>query len=328
MAKKLFKHSVFFGLSFLIGNWLLSYIIGMDDLKRIVTEPPREHIAGLSFMTIFTVVFYLIFARFREQACTFICPYGRFQSAMLDENTMVVAYDYRRGEKRARLTRDQSMANRLAEGFGDCVNCRLCVAACPTGIDIRNGTQMECVNCTACIDACDGVMDKIRRPRGLIRYASLNSIEKGTPFRFTARMGWYTSVLLALTSFFFILLFARTEVQTTLLRAPGALYQLTTDGKVSNLYTVKLINKTSRDIPVEFRLENLRGDLKVMGSGQFVVPRQELAQTSILIALDSNSLERGRAKLTIGVYSNGKRLETVRTVFSGPRDAKQNDYKN
>jgi cytochrome c oxidase accessory protein FixG len=320
MVKKLVKHALFFGLSFMIGNWLLSYIVGIEQLQQIVTEDPRKHLTGLSFMVLFTAVFYLIFARFREQACTFICPYGRLQSTMLDENTMVVAYDYRRGEKRAPLHRKQLFANRLAEGFGDCVNCRQCVAVCPTGIDIRNGTQMECVNCTACIDACDSVMEKIGRPAGLIRYASLNSIEKGLPFRFTARMSLYATVLGALVALFFVLLFTRSEVQSMFLRAPGALFQETADGKISNIYTLKIINKTSRELPIELRLENAEGDLKLMGNGKLVLPRENLAQTSVLIVFDRAQLHSAKTKLRVGVYSNGKRLETLKTVFVGPRN--------
>src|SRR5690606_8820868 len=174
---------------------------------------------------LFTLLFYGIFARFREQACTFICPYGRFQSALLDENSIVVAYDYRRGEKRGPLRRDRAdAASRREAGLGDCIDCRQCVSVCPTGIDIRDGTQMECVNCTACIDACDSVMDRIGRSRGLIRYASLNGIERGERLRVTPRIAAYTAVLLALSGVFFHLLFTRSDVETTLLRAPGALY--------------------------------------------------------------------------------------------------------
>lgn len=319
IRKKLTKHAIFFALSFVIGNTLLSYIIGSEQLIAIITDDPRNHITGLTFMILFTLLFYSIFARFREQACTFICPYGRFQSTVIDENSMVVAYDYKRGEKRGPMKRGQSLELRTAEGFGDCVNCRACVAVCPTGIDIRDGTQMECVNCTACIDACDSIMDKIGRPRGLIRYASLNSIEKGEPFRFTARMAWYAAVYVALGTVFAVLVFTRSDVEATLLRAPGALYQTTEDGSYRNLYTLKVANKTSRDIPLEFRLENVPGSLKVM-SGSFTVPKEQLAQTSILIDLDPATLTGGKTRLEIGVYSNGKRLETVKTVFVGPRN--------
>jgi cytochrome c oxidase accessory protein FixG len=317
--KKVFKQAVFLGLSFIVGNTLFAYIVGSDQLLAIQFDSPRHHIVGLAFMALFTLIFYGIFARFREQACTFICPYGRLQSTMIDENTMVVAYDYKRGEKRGPLHRGQSFEERKAEGHGDCVACRQCVAVCPTGIDIRDGTQMECVNCTACIDACDGIMDKIGRPRGLIRFASLNNIERGDQQRFTKRMLLYTVVLTALVSLFLILVFTRAAVATTILRAPGALFQQTSDGKIENIYTVKVINKTSRDLPVELKLENLSGTLRVMSPGQFTVPKEKLAQTSVLIDLDPGQLTGPATKLLIGVYSGGKRLETVKTAFVGPR---------
>jgi cytochrome c oxidase accessory protein FixG len=320
LVKKLTKHAIFFGLSFVIGNTLLSYIIGSDQLIHIITDNPLNHLQGLTFMILFTLMFYAIFARFREQACTFICPYGRFQSAILDENTMVVAYDHKRGEQRGPLHRDQTPEQRKAAGLGDCVACRQCVAVCPTGIDIRDGTQMECVNCTACIDACDAIMDKVSRPRGLIRFASLNNIERGERQRFTPRMMGYSAVLVALISLFLFLLFTRTDVQTTMLRAPGALFQTTADGNIENIYTLKLVNKTSRDIPVQLKLENIDGKLSVMGGRDLVVRKEQLAQTSVLIELSPDALKTSSTKLRIGIYSNGKLLETVNTVFIGPRD--------
>ncbi|MFN7139568.1 MAG: cytochrome c oxidase accessory protein CcoG [Limisphaerales bacterium] len=322
IRKKVGKHFIFLALSFVIGNTLLSYVIGSEQLIAIITDDPRNHLTGLTFMVLFTLLFYSIFARFREQACTFICPYGRFQSTVLDENSMVVAYDYKRGENRGPLKRGKTFELRKEEGFGDCVNCRACVAVCPTGIDIRNGTQMECVSCTACIDACDSIMDKIGRPRGLIRYASLNSIEKGERFKFTARMAWYAVVYVALAALFFVLVFTRSDVEATLLRAPGALYQTTEEGRYRNLYTIKVANKTSRDIPLQLKLENVEGSLKLM-SGNLVVPSEQLAQTSILIDLDPSALTGSKTKLEIGVYSNEKRLETVKTVFIGPRNDSQ-----
>ena len=317
--KKAFKQIVFLGLSFMVGNTLFAYIVGSDQLLAIQFDDPRNHVAGLSFMTLFTLLFYGIFARFREQACTFICPYGRFMSAAIDENTMVVAYDYKRGERRGPLHRGQSFEQRKTEGQGDCVACRQCVAVCPTGIDIRDGTQMECVNCTACIDACDTIMDKVARPRGLIRFASLNNLERGEKQRFTRRMLLYAVVLAALVSLFLFLVFTRAAVETTILRAPGALFQQTAEGRIENIYTVKVINKSSRDLPLEFKLENPSGTLRVMSPGQFIIPKEKLAQTSILIELDSKQLTGPATKLVIGVYSEGKRLETVKTAFVGPR---------
>jgi cytochrome c oxidase accessory protein FixG len=271
-------------------------------------------------MVLFTLLFYAIFARFREQACTFICPYGRFQSAMLDENTMVVAYDHKRGEKRAPLHRDQNPEVRKNEGFGDCVNCRQCVNVCPTGIDIRNGTQMECVNCTACIDACDAVMEKISKPRGLIRYASLNSIERGEKFRFTPRMAGYMTVLAALVLLLAVLVFTRSDVEATLLRAPGALFQQTADGYIQNVYTLRIVNKTTHDMPIEVKLENTPGRLQLMGGGNLRVTGANLAQTSLLIGLEAKTLQSANTRLKIGIYSNGRHIETLDTVFVGPRN--------
>jgi cytochrome c oxidase accessory protein FixG len=320
VLKKTLKHGIFLALSFVIGNTLLSYIIGSDALWQIVQEDPAQHGQGLGFMVLFTLLFYAIFARFREQACTFICPYGRFQSTMLDENSMVVAYDHKRGERREPRHRDQGREERRGAGAGDCVDCKLCVAVCPTGIDIRNGTQMECVHCTACIDACDSIMAKTHQPPGLIRYTSLNSIERGVPFRVTARMLAYSGVLVFLVALLAFLIFTRSAVQTTLLRAPGALFQTTPEGLVQNLYTLKLVNKTSRDIPVQLRLLDLDATLSVMGGRELLVPKEQLTQTSVLIAVDPRRLRGPATRLKVGVFSQGQLLETINTVFIGPRD--------
>ncbi len=318
LARKLAKHTVFFGLSFLIGNTLLAYITGLDALKQIVTDDPRNHVAGLTFMLLFTLVFYGIFARFREQACTFICPYGRLQSTLLDENSIVVAYDYKRGEQRGRLTRSESVPQRTARGGGDCVDCFRCVTVCPTGIDIRNGTQMECVSCTACIDACDEVMDKIHRPRGLIRYASLNGIETGEKLKVTPRIIGYCAILLLLGLGLLLLLATRKDIDATLLRAPGALFQQNAEGKISNLYLLKLTNKTHHQIPVELKLENLPGNLFIMG-GQLNLPAEMQTEASVLVEMAPEQLQTGGTGIRVGLYSSGKRIDTIKTVFVGPR---------
>ena len=319
VVKKFGKQLIFLALSFVIGNTLLAYIIGSDALIRIITDNPSHHLEGLTFMVLFTLVFYAIFARFREQACTFICPYGRLQSTLLDENSIVVAYDFKRGESRGTLQRSKSWDQRGSEGRGDCIDCKQCVVVCPTGIDIRNGTQMECVQCTACIDACDRVMDKIGRPRGLIGYASLNGIERGEKLTLTPRLKGYTAILALLAILFFALLLTRSDVEATFLRAAGALFQKMPNGNISNLYTLKLVNKTARQVPVQLRLENARGTVQVMGN-ELVVPPEKLTEASVLIELPPDQMRGGSTPLVIGVYSGDKKLQTIKTGFVGPRD--------
>jgi cytochrome c oxidase accessory protein FixG len=318
ILRKFSKHGVFFALSFLVGNVLLSYIIGWRQLYQIVTDAPAQHITGLSFMIAFSLLFYGIFARFREQACTFICPYGRMQSLLLDENSIVVAYDHKRGEKRAPLKREQQVGERHSIGLGDCVSCSQCVSVCPTGIDIRDGTQMECVHCTACMDACDNVMTKIGAARGLIRYASLNGIERGERLRLTPRLIGYCVVLTVLASLLTLMLFTRADVEATLLRAPGSLFQQMPDGHFSNLYTLRIINKTSRELPVELRLEKPAGSLQIMG-GSLIVAPQKQSENSVLVELDPAAMQSGNTPVVLGVYQNGKKLQTLKTAFIGPR---------
>lgn len=318
IAKKGAKHAVFLALSFLVGNTLLAYIIGSDALIEIITDNPANHLQGLAFMGLFTLLFYGLFARFREQACTFICPYGRFQSTLIDENTIVVGYDHQRGEKRQHLRRSESAAERQARGAGDCVDCRQCVVVCPTGIDIRNGLQMECVHCTACMDACDAVMDKVGRPRGLIRYASLNGIERREPLKVTPRLVGYSAVLLLLGSVLFALLLMRSDVDVTMLRARGTLFQELPNGRISNLYLLKVTNKTNRDLPVSLRLEAPAGTLTVAG-GPIRLSAGKQFESSVIVELPRAALAGRKTPLDIGVYSDGKRIDDVSPEFLGPR---------
>jgi cytochrome c oxidase accessory protein FixG len=318
IARRLTKHVIFFALSFVIGNLLLAYIIGSDALLQIITDPPHLHVKGLTAMTLFSLMFYGIFARFREQACTFICPYGRFQSVLLDENSIVVSYDHRRGDPRARFARELTLDKRRSTGIGDCIDCKLCVQVCPTGIDIRNGTQMECVNCTACIDACDHVMDKIGFPRGLIRYASQNNILKSEPVRFTARIAAYCTVLLLLGSFLTYLLATRTDVEASLLRSPGTLYQTLPNGDVNNIYLVKVMNKTSHDIPVELRLEQPASGMLTVAGGPLVARSQKMAESATVVQIPRDQLTGSTTPIVIGVYVEDKLIQRVKTGFLGP----------
>lgn len=319
VARRLFKYVVFFVLSFIIGNWLLMYIIGNEAWWHVVTDNPLNHTRGLAAMLGFTAIFFLIFARFREQACTFICPYGRFQSVMVDDNSLIVSYDPKRGEKRARFNKSTPREARRIQGLGDCINCNACVDVCPTGIDIRNGLQMECVHCTACIDACDHVMDKLKFPRGLIRYASQNGINKGASFKFTPRLVLYCVVLVLLGGLLSYLLLSRTDVQATaLLRTPGQLYATLPDGRIQNVFLTKIRNKTHIAQPVRAALlDPDEGEAQLVGAAE--IPPEGILQVAILVRLDAEEIEHGERRVEVGLYNGDELVQTLVSSFMGPR---------
>ncbi|HLP14860.1 MAG TPA: cytochrome c oxidase accessory protein CcoG [Bacteroidota bacterium] len=311
IVRKLSKYAVYFAISFLISNMLLAWIIGTDQLLLIISEPVALHAAGFSAMLVFTSVFYWIFIWFREQACILVCPYGRLQGVLLDQNSVVIAYDHVRGEPRGFLKRSEQRTS------GDCVNCRQCVDVCPTGIDIRNGTQLECVNCTACIDACDAVMEKIGKSRGLIRYASALGIQNRTGMKFTARVAGYSIVLMLLVGVIGYLFATRTEIDATLLRTPGMFYQEQPDGRVSNLYDLKLRNKTFDQVSVSLKLENIKGEITILGS-ELVLPPNDIAAVKLFVILGRDEIKAMNTPLEIGVYAGGTRIASMSTSFLGP----------
>lgn len=315
IIKKSAKHLVFFGIAILISNTFLAYIIGSERLLEIQLDNPKNHLAGLGFLLLFSAVFYGVFARFREQVCIAVCPYGRLQGVLLDRNSLVVAYDYVRGEIRGAFRGKRE--DRKAAGKGDCIDCHACVDVCPTGIDIRNGTQLECVNCTACIDACDAIMDKVNLQKGLIRYASENSIADKKPFVITKRLAAYIGVLTVLLIVFAALLFTRTDVEAILLRTPGQMFQTQSDGRISNLYNVKIINKTNRNFPVDIQLKNFAGEIKLIGSG-LEFGDNNIAEGSLFIITEKSNLDGLKTNIKLQIISNGEVLEEIKTNFLGP----------
>ena len=309
--KKTAKHSLFVLISFFIANVFLAYIIGVEKLQQIVTDSPANHLGGLSSMVVFTGLFYGVFARFREQVCTIVCPYGRLQGVMLDKKSIVVAYDYGRGEPRGKLHKNKVRAE------GDCIDCNQCVHVCPTGIDIRNGTQLECINCTACIDACNNIMDLINKPHGLIRYASEENIAEGKPTRFTGRMQAYTAVLVLLMGAFITLLVTRKNIDATILRTPGMMYQKKENGNISNLYNISLINKTNKAYPVTLKLLEPQGEIKMVRSG-LVLPEQGITEGVFFAEIPNAELHKTNTEIKIGVFSGDQLITTKTTKFLGP----------
>lgn len=312
--KRVAKHSIFWIISFLIANTFLAYIISADELWKIQTDPLGQHIGGLISIVIFTTVFYLVFARLREQVCTTICPYGRLQGVLLDPNSMVVAYDHKRGENRAKFKKGE---DRQAAGKGDCIDCNQCVHVCPTGIDIRNGTQLECINCTACIDACDHMMDSVGLEKGLIRFVSENGIKNRTRFQWTRRVKAYTALLIAMMVILTVLLVTRKDFETYIMRQRGTTYQITDDGVVSNIFEINMLNKTKYNYDVKLELEGVEGTIETVVKN-IKLKREAQLKERFIVKIPYTSIEDGKSIIYVKVLGNGKEIQTVKTKFIGP----------
>jgi len=327
--KKISKQAIFILISMLISHTFLSYIIGVDQVWKIVTEPINQHLGGFIAMVAFTGAFYGVFSTLREQVCTTICPYGRLQGVLLDEDSLAVAYDFERGEPRGKLVK-QKKTKKTNDALnvkldtvepppkGDCVDCGLCVQVCPTGIDIRNGTQLECVNCTACMDACDEVMIKIKRPTGLVRIDSHNGIVKKKKSIWNTRVAAYTAVLIILVGLESFLFISRSEVETLFLRTPGMLYQTTEDGYISNLYNYQLINKSEKEMDITFKAKGM-DYVRFEQVGQSLRTKaNEVTEGAIFIKIPADSVKSRKTNLYIEVFGDEQLIDETKTTFSGP----------
>ena len=306
------KHTLFLVFSFLIAHTFLAYILGIDEVVKIIGEPFSQHIGLMVGLIVFTLLFYSVFAFVREIICTTVCPYGRLQGVMFDKDTMQISYDYKRGEERGKLKKTETRTK------GDCIDCHKCVMVCPTGIDIRDGVQLDCVGCTACIDACDEVMDKVGFPKGLIRYASENQIANGTAFRFTTKMKAYTALLFILLVVMSVMIVTRKTVDTYISRVKGQLYQEVEGGKLSNLFEAKILNKTNKEIPVELKVEGMSGEIKLVGGQQFLLKKEAINDYNFFVEIPKSEIRERSSNITIGVYSEGQKIQSVKTKFLGP----------
>ncbi|NVM67188.1 cytochrome c oxidase accessory protein FixG [Mucilaginibacter sp. SG538B] len=313
IIKKTAKHALFVLVSFLIANTFLAYIIGSESLVKIIVEPVTAHWVGFISIWVFTIVFYLIYSQVRELVCTLICPYGRLQSVLIDEHTLVVAYDDVRGEPRGKLSRNADPFNLK----GDCVDCSLCVAVCPTGIDIRKGTQIECINCTACIDACDQVMDKIGKPRNLIGYFSENMIRLKEKPSFTGRMMGYTAVITVLVAVLGYFIFSRSDMDITVMRSAGMLYQQQPGGYISNIYNAEIINKTNQDRVIRIGADDPAVKISyIQAPGP--VAKGGSAKTVFFVMLPASKIYAAKTTIKLNLLLGGKVVQSVKTNFIAP----------
>ena len=308
IRKRAIKIIVFYLISFIIANYFMAYLISMDEVLRYVHEGIGAHASTFIALLIFTSIFFFVYYWFREQVCIVVCPYGRLQGVLLDKNSIVVAYDYVRGEPRGKVSEQKT---------GDCIDCKACVRVCPTGIDIRNGTQLECINCTACIDACDEIMEAVDRPKQLIRYASENNIAKKETLKITTRIKGYSFLLLAIASALFIMLATRDAVDITILRTQGMIYQSLPNGYIGNLYSARMFNKTHKDIEVNLSIPEEEGSIEVIGKKPLIT-KESYTVITFLVKKKTNQIKKRKSDIEIEVRAEGKKLSTKKTTFIGP----------
>ncbi len=319
-SEKIWKRSLkwfsFMLISLIITHIMFMYIVGYEEVFNIMQQGPFEKPTNFLVMVLFTAAFYFVFAWFREQVCTMVCPYGRLQGVLIDKETINVFYDYKRGENRSKWKKGE---DRRAAGKGDCIDCKQCVVVCPTGIDIRDGLQMECVNCTACIDACDEVMVKVGLPTGLIRYASEREIEEQTKFKFTTRMKAYTVVLAILTGFLGFLLYNRGEMEAKFLKQPGSSFFIR-DGKITNTYNYTFLNKSNETKTVIIKIiEPKNGEITSSAGNRIILKRDAMIKGTVNVSFPESQIKLSKQNLTLGVYDmNGELLDSYTTYFEGP----------
>ena len=310
------KLVVFFVLSFLIANTFLAYIIGSDALWAIVTDSPRRHVTGLAAITIFSIVFFLVFARFREQACVLACPYGRVMSSIIDRHTITVVYDAVRGEPRRRLTREEGPT-----AGGDCVDCHQCVTVCPTGIDIRNGIQLECVSCAACVDACNDVMRRVGRPEGLIRHTSHAAVAGTAHRRLAPRVWAYGLVWLVLVMAVTLVMVRRQVLDVVVLRQPGTMYATLPNGDVTNFYNVQVFNRSRRPQPYVLQMtEPSTAAITPLGLPS-EVGAHDLVEGRMLVTMPAAGLAAGANRIRLVVRSGARTTQQIDSSFVAPSGA-------
>jgi cytochrome c oxidase accessory protein FixG len=268
----------------------------------------------LSAITIFSFTFFAVFARFREQACVLACPYGRMLSSLVDRQTVTVTYDARRGEPRSKIL--HRLGTNAASG--DCIDCGRCVTVCPTGIDIRNGIQLECVACTSCIDACNDVMVRINRPQGLIRHTSPAAIASGTMTWLRTRVVAYAAVWIVLAGSSAFLLARRPDLDFVIFRQPGTLYTTVAGGDLANFYTLEAMNRSNRATPITIDILEPEGaTATVLGSDTLVPPYGGL-DARLLVRVPASAVRSATTPVRFAVRSNGRTIQRIDSSFLGP----------
>lgn len=308
--RRALKNVVYLAIAAVLANVFLSYFVGVQTLRHWILEAPSDHPGGFSIVLVTTALVFFDFAYFREQMCTVICPYARLQSVLLDPKSLLIGYDAKRGEPR-------SKGKAKTPGHGDCIDCRACVTTCPTGIDIREGLQLECIACGQCADACDSIMERIKKPAGLIRYSSQQALSTGKPTRMLRlRTGIYAVVLAGLLATLMFVGQRRTTAEVTILRGIGAPFSQSGQD-VANQLRLKVQNRSERRESFDLRILDMPEAKLIAPELPLVVPPGELAVANLFIVAPSASI-RGRRMVQLQIQSVGQPAQVVSYTLLGP----------
>ncbi len=314
-SRRIVKLIVYFFLSMFLAHTFLAYFVGVETLAKWVTRSPVHHMTSFVIMAGMTALIFFDFAYFREQTCLVACPYGRLQSVLLDRKSIIVAYDKSRGEPRRK--------GREREGAGDCVDCNRCVMTCPTGIDIREGLQMECIHCTQCIDACDEVMEIRHRPKGLIRYSNRDAIEGRKSRVLRTRVVLYPLALTLTLSLFGFKLATKADTDITVLRATGAPYIEEQDGSVNNQIVIRITNRDDDARQYRIELQDAPGATLIAPVNPLPVPGGKTVSTTVFVTLPHEGLERGEQLVHFHISDGHHFAESEPYKLVGPAHGRE-----
>jgi cytochrome c oxidase accessory protein FixG len=301
--RRLAKFAVYLVIALILAHTFLAYFVGVDRIVQWVQLSPAEHPSAFAVMAITSTLVFADFAYFREQTCTIACPYGRWQSVLLDKSSLIVAYDTRRGEPRQRGTKRRELT------AGDCIDCGMCVQTCPTGIDIRDGLQMECIHCTQCIDACDTVMAKIGKPAGLIRYSSRDMLAGAARHILRPRTVLYPVALAGFLGTFVFLLGTKAPADVTLLRGVGTPFSTDDQGRVVNQIRLRIANRGHTDRAYRIEISGAERGSVIVPVNPFPVQSGKTETTSFFVTLPGTAFSSGDVAIAVRV-SDGAGFET------------------
>jgi cytochrome c oxidase accessory protein FixG len=295
--RKLAKHGIWVGVSLVTAITFVGYF---TPIRELVPELFTLQAGGwaLFWVGFFTLATYGNAGYLREQVCIYMCPYARFQSVMFDQDTLIVSYDPRRGEHRGPRKRD---ADYKTEGLGDCIDCKMCVQVCPTGIDIRDGLQVECIGCAACIDACDSIMDKMNYPKGLISYTTEHNLSGQKTHLLRPRLIGYAVALTAMFGVFVWAIADRSLVELDVLK-DRVLYRENEEGRIENVYTLKIMNKAQHEVTYLIEADGLDG-LVYEGKREIKAMAGEVLSLPVELSIEPEKLPSSTNEITFHLHS-------------------------